>query len=163
MKKYLGITLLIAFLSIMALTNDNGSPSPSPPISTTTTTETISPYEQEYLVFLQGHIDKVASIMDRFAYQFGNYSYTEPWIKETVALLIELDGLIRDAYSQPVPPRYKEAHHHYLNAMDEYQYIVTDLPEAVDHQDLAALEKIKRHIEFGNFYLDKAVDLATTN
>lgn len=121
--------------------------------------------EAAYSVLLQDYMGQFATALT----DFGNLNIqasTDPtlmqdidWITDAAVALSSMDEIILKVNELNPPDKFKEVHAELLKAMDGYQYVVDNYPEAVDYMDLDLMEQCVIKMEESADYLEGATNM----
>lgn len=115
---------------------------------------------EEYTTKLTLQSQKWTEYFNEFSDLMGNAQVgVDSWTLSVGVVITQMKELIEDARSINPPEEFKEVHKEYLNAVDKYESIPTQLPEAIDNNDVNLINSINEDIAKGNEYINKATKL----
>ncbi|WP_458459974.1 hypothetical protein [Pseudobutyrivibrio sp.] len=122
---------------------------------------------QEYLRDMTNVLEDFTVILNDFAElstQAGQNPYvmtTNDWIMDTAIVLTEFDTAIQEARAieEPENPELLRSHRLIMQAMDEYQFIVDNYPDAIDNLDTDLLNECILAMSRARGYFEEAITI----
>ncbi|MGE7650528.1 hypothetical protein ACQKM1_22535 [Peribacillus frigoritolerans] len=81
---------------------------------------------------------------------------TDDWIMDISLSLVTMEEHINNIRSVDAPAEVQKSHEHVLQAMDSFQYVVDNYPNAIDNVDVELLGSCVEAMTEGGQQLDKA-------
>jgi hypothetical protein len=177
MKKIFGLILVVLLFSGCSSSIEGDTESvtsePSTSVSEESTSEAPAAKEvsesilsdedpDEYMGVIGDTMDQFSQLMYDFSSLTSDASndpslmFTDDWKIDVAMNLVLMQGLIDDVQAQSPPAAFKDTHRYLLLAMDEYQFVVDNFPEALDNMDSDLIIKCTESIENGTQYIDDA-------
>lgn len=85
-----------------------------------------------------------------------NLMFDDNWKIDVSVQLVELQGIIDNVNAIEVPSGLEDVHSSVQMAMDEYQFVVTNLPIALDNVDIDLLNEVTDAVNNGANFLAEA-------
>lgn len=116
--------------------------------------------ENDYIAFMSKNTDGISKSLSSIGTQLSNPQLNnQDWVIKTATAVVMLGQYADEAKDyQTVPDKFKEVHNTYLKAMEEYKYVSTNLPKAIDKHDVNEMNVIAEKMFKGNDYVNQATD-----
>jgi hypothetical protein len=88
--------------------------------------------------------------------------FDDAWTIDVATQLVLMQGVIDDIKSLNAPTGFEDVHNKTLQAMDEYQYVVDNLPRAIDNMDVDLINSCSDAVANGTRYIGEASSLLST-
>lgn len=88
--------------------------------------------------------------------------FDDAWTIDVATQLVLMQGVIDDIKSLNPPTGFEDVHNKTLQAMDEYQYVVDNLPRAIDNMDVDLINSCSDAVANGTRYIGEASSLLST-
>jgi hypothetical protein len=118
----------------------------------------------DYGTEMQGYLTDFTVTMTDFgelnteASQNPSIMLTDDWKVDISVALVTMEGHIEDIRSVDAPAEVQKSHDHLLQAMDSFQYVVDNYPDAIDNVDVDLLGTCVDAMTEGGQQLDKATE-----
>ncbi len=120
----------------------------------------VDPQETAYQLAMMQQGAEWTKAFQEFGELMGSTElFSDRWNLNVVVNLATMKGLIKGARDLSPPDRYKQINDTYMLAIDDFEWMVINLPEAIDNRDIELVNKCKDKIESGTVYVTQATAL----
>lgn len=120
--------------------------------------DTLFEYNMEMQPLLTGISNEFMNFSDLMFEMSEDVSviFTDSWVTDVALTLVTMENYLDDIRAVEPPQEIAHIHDIVVQATDEYQFVIDNLPTAIDTMDLDLLAECTDHIMQGNQYLDQA-------
>jgi len=83
----------------------------------------------------------------------------DDWTMQAAAQIVQMRMLCDDANELTPPDKYKESHELYMKAVNEYNWVATNFPTAIDNLDVDMINECSERTLKGNDYINQSAKI----
>jgi|GEM_PF-3696637 hypothetical protein cdifA_02588 len=114
--------------------------------------------EIEYTLKIAKQSTSISECLLKISELLSKPEMTNEWKSSVTTELAILELNIQEAKDTEVPERFKSVHTEYLKGLDAYQFLVENLPKAIDNLNVDLIKKCGDKMSEGNNHIKKAVE-----
>jgi len=114
--------------------------------------------EIEYTLKIAKQSTSISECLLKISELLSKPEMTSEWKSSVTTELAILELNIQEAKDTEVPERFKSVHTEYLKGLDAYQFLVENLPKAIDNLNVDLIKKCGDKMSEGNNHIKKAVE-----
>ncbi len=115
-----------------------------------------------YVNELEHQTDQWATLFSNFYNVIQKSSNTDKWREDILVELVSMKLLVEEAKSITPPENMKNIHNQFIEAIDHFDYMIENIPSALDNNDKELTEKCMYELTIGAEELQKTKNLISS-
>lgn len=122
----------------------------------------LSDADRQYCLEIAANSSKIGDALTKLANAIRKPQMNEQvWVLEVAAQLVIIEGSIKEARQIEPTPKMQSVHTKYMSALDNFQYVVDNLPKGIDNLDTKIIDSCAENLQLGTQHLIEASEEVT--